>query len=412
MSRFTRHSLLIATTLAGALFVSGRAAHAETIDTLDLVGGLGFSTNANTSGNGNTSGFGRLSAYGNHNWTTERSSTSVHGFVENTFYFQHYGSQRIFDVGADTNFTVSPTLSLYGNLVFLGDFNGQLSNRLFGVPSGPPPVNDPNNPLPPPTVGPSVFAFNGHSYRVNGQVGASIRSGELSTISLGAGAQHGWYTGNSAADYTTYFGHIGYSRQLSERTSLGPALYFTHQDYTFGRSANVINPTLTAHTQLSESVSADGSIGVLVLEDHRLGHTDTTVSPSFSLGICSQGQVSSLCAHVARDAQSAFNNPTAVGSRGSVTTTGDLSYFRRVSERGTVQASFYATHYSTGTTGPSGQDFSQTYLSAVAGYDHKIGQRLFTGVTVGSRKVFQTGPDPKVDFNGNIYLRYRIGDVQ
>ena len=33
--------------------------------------------------------------------------------------------------------SVSPTVTVYGDLGFSGDFAGQLSNRLFSVPSGP-----------------------------------------------------------------------------------------------------------------------------------------------------------------------------------------------------------------------------------------------------------------------------------
>jgi hypothetical protein len=50
-------------------------------------------------------------------------------------------------------------------------------------------------------------------------------------------------------------------------------------------------------------------------------------------------------------------------------------------------------------------------ISAVAGYDRKIGARLAAGVSVGARKLYRDGADPKSDLNGNIYLRYRIGDI-
>ena len=409
MTRSSARKQVVALALAGAAVVPAAPARADTSNILDLSASAGLSTNPGINGNSGGSGFGRISAYGNHSWITERSSTAIHGFLENTFYFKGgYGSQRIFNVGADTNYTVSPTLSVYGNLYFFGDLNGQLSNRLISVPSAPPPVTSPG--LPPPTTLPNFFGF-GHTYQLNGQIGASIRSSELSTISISAGAQHGWYSHNSLADYTTYFGHLGYSRQISERTSIGPSLYVTHHDFTQGNSANIINPSLTGHTQLSESVTADGAVGLLVLEQHRFGISDTRASPSFRLGVCGQGTVSSICAHVARDAQSSFSNPTTVGSRASITTTADLTYYRQVSEKGTVQVSLYATHYSASTTGPNGLDLRQTYVSGVVGYDQSIGHRLFAGVNVGSRKVFQTGPDPKVDFNASVYVRYRLGDL-
>jgi hypothetical protein len=413
MTRFTRRRHLVATALATALFISGEAARAETTNTLDLTAGAGFSTNPGFRNNSRTSAFGRLGAYGTHTVRNERSSTSLHGFIENTSYLRNYGSQRIFALGADTNFTASPTLTLYGSLNFNGDFNGQLSNRLIGVPGGPP-ITDPNNPLPPPPGFnvPDVFAFNGHSYRLSGQVGASIRSSEVSTISLSAGAQRSWFTANSDANYNIYFGSVGYSRQVSERTSIGPSLYLTHQDFTHGDSANIVNPVLTAHTQLSESMSADGAVGVLVLSQDRGGHHDTSVSPSFSASLCSRATLSSFCAQVSRDARSALNDRVINSSgKASITTTGSVTYYRQLSEAGTLQASMYVTHYSSSGT-LTGQNLRSTYLSAIVGYDHKVGHRLAAGITGGARKVFQSGSDPAVDFNANIYLRYRIGDIK
>ena len=107
MIRFTRHKQVVAVALIGAALVPAAPASADTSNILDLSAGAGLSTNPGINGNGNGngngigSGFGRISAYGNHSWKTERSETSIHGFLENTFYFKGgYGSRRIFNVGA------------------------------------------------------------------------------------------------------------------------------------------------------------------------------------------------------------------------------------------------------------------------------------------------------------------------
>lgn len=412
MRKYTTARYLALTALAGSLFATANAARAETTNVLDLSAGVGFSTNPNSGNSSSGSGFGRLSAYGNHSWRNERSSASIHGFVENSLYWNnHHGSQSIFTVGANGAFTASPTVSLYGNLDFFGDIAGQLSNRLISVPSGPP-IVDPNNPLPPPTTVPDIFGFRGHQYRLSGQAGASIRSGELSTITLTAGAGHTWFTGNPHADYTTYHGSLGYSRQISELTSIGPTLHLVYQDFEAGDSTTIVNPALSANTRLSETITASGAVGVIVLNQDFAGHSDSSVSPSFSASICGQGTLSSICAHVAHDAQSAINDRVLNStSRGAVTTTADVTYYRQLSASGTLQATLYATHYSSSSP-LLNQDLKSTYVSAVLGYDRGIGHRLFAGITGGARKVFQTGPDPAVDFNANIYLRYRIGDLR
>src|SRR5579884_4064370 len=409
MNRITKQRYLAATAFAGALFFSAGAANATTTDTLDISAGAGFSSNPRLRiTNVQSSGFARISAYGNHTWKNERSSASIHGYIENTSYLKNYGSQRIFSLGADTTYTVSPTLSLYGNLDFYGDLNGQLSNRLIAVPSGPP-VTDPNNPLPPVPAIPGVIGFSGHQYRLYGQVGASIRSSERSTISVTAGAQRSWFTANPDFDYNSYFGSLGYSLELSERTSIGPTVFVQYQDFTHGDSATIVNPVATVHTQLSESVVADAAVGILLLHQDRNGQTSNTVSPSFNGSICSQGTISRLCAHVAHDARSALNSGLITGgSKSSITTTAGVDYYRQLSEDATIQASLYATRYSASTSGINGQSLHTTYLSGVAGYDRKVGHRLYAGISGGVRNLFQSGPDPRADLNANIYLRYRF----
>jgi hypothetical protein len=37
---------------------------------------------------------------------------------------------------------------------------------------------------------------------------------------------------------------------------------------------------------------------------------------------------------------------------------------------------------------------------------------LFGGINLSGRKLTQNGPDPKADFSGSLFIRYRFGDVQ
>lgn len=397
--------------VAGALLLTSGAAGAKTTDYIDLEAGAGFSSNPLLQLNSRSSAFGRISAYGLHSWTTERGSTTLTGYVENTTYFRDYGSKQIFDVTANTNQRVSPTVTLFGDLDFAGDFAGQLSNRLINVPSQPV-VPIPGNPLPPPTANPDLLGFNGRQYHLSGDVGASIRSGARGTISISAGAQRTWFTGgNSDADYNSYFATGGYSQQVSERTSAGASVQFQRQDFRHGDWANIVNPSLTLHTQLSENMFADAAVGVMVIEERTDGQKDHTVTPSVSGQICRQDSLSRFCAHVSRDAQSALSARLVNASGGTaITTTAGVDYYRRLSERETLQASLSGTRYDSPTS-LNGLRLRTTYLSGVVGYDRKVGNRIYAGISGGARKLFQVGPDPKLDVNANVYLRYRLGDL-
>ena len=94
----------------------------------------------------------------------------------------------------------------------------------------------------------------------------------------------------------------------------------------------------------------------------------------------------------------------------AITTTASVDYYRRLSLKETIQASLPGRPLCQSFRF-NGNNLSTTYLSAVVGYDRKVGNRIYAGVSGGARKLFQSGPDPKLDFNANVYVRYRLGDL-
>lgn len=400
--------------LSGALFASATAAGAKTTDSLDLEAGAGYSSNPGLAINGRSSVFGRLSASGLHSWLTERGVTSLSAYLEETIYSRQFGSKPIISLGASTSQSLSPTVTMYGNLGFQTDFAGQLSNRLINV--APPPVvvepGGPPPPVPPPLTNPDLLGFSGREYRINGSVGASIRTSPNGSVSLSVGAQRSIFSHNSDNDFTSYFASGGYSQQVSERTSLGATLFLQRQDFSHGDDANIVNPVVTAHTTLRENLVADGAVGLMIIDQNIAGRHFHNYTPSFSGSLCSLGADSHFCVSVSRDAQTAFSSRVINGSgSATITTSAAASYFRRLSADQTLQASLSAVRYTT----PSNINTSKlrtTYFSGVVGYDRAIGHRMYAGVTGGVRKLFQVGPDPDLDFNANVYVRYRLGDLQ
>jgi hypothetical protein len=411
MNRLKLNSCLPAMALAGSIFMGASPAAADTTSYIDLTAGLGYSTNPFDRIPGESSAFGRLSAFGLQAWHSERGTTSLSGYVEDTTYFKNYGSRQIFSLNAHTDQAVSPKVRLFGDLSVSGDFAGQLSNRLITVPSQPP-VPEPGNPLPPPNTNPDVFGLTGRQYTITGQVGASISTSAKGALSLSAGAERLIFTGtNAPPDYNVYFGSLGYTHQISERTTLGGALYLQRQDFSSGDYANVVDPSLTIRSQLTETLTADGAVGLMIIDDHHSGIKHTSTTPSFSAGLCSTTETSRICGHVSRDAQSSVGTP--IGNRvgeSAVSTRVSASYYRRLSEASTLQASLSGVRYST-TQSVNGSNFHTSYISAVLGYDHKVGHRLAAGVSGGLRKLYQPGPDPRTDLNAQVYLRYRLGDL-
>jgi hypothetical protein len=171
-----------ASVIALAAVVGGSGAEAKTTNFIDFEAGLGYASNPGLQFNSQSSLFGRISARGVHSWSSERSSTTLSAYLENSTYFKNYGSKQIFDLEGNTSYSVSPNVSVYGSLGFQGDFAGQLSNRLLPLPTQPV-VIDPLNPLPLPSTTPDLFGISGRQYRLSGQVGASIRANARGTIS-------------------------------------------------------------------------------------------------------------------------------------------------------------------------------------------------------------------------------------
>jgi|tagenome__1003787_1003787.scaffolds.fasta_scaffold20984602_6 hypothetical protein len=399
------------TTTGAGTGVEGDQPKASSTTFVDINAGIGYSSNPLLEMGGRSSAFARVSLLAVHSWNSERGSTSVSGFVENTTYVRGgYGSKQIFNLNARTRQAVSEKVSVFGDLGFSGDIAGQLSNRFVTpVPVGTPPPPDTN---PPPGTNPELFNFSGRQYRLTGTVGATIATSARSNVSLSAGASHGFFTGsNKIADYSTYQGTFGYNHQLSEPTWVGATVSVTREDFAGSDYANVINTAATIRTQLGQNITANGSVGILAVYDHRAGVSEHSYSPSFSGAICATGERSSLCANVSRDASVPLGFAQSQGARGaSISTNLGLNYSRILAPGQTIRAALTATREST-VARVLDTRFTSTYVSGLVGYDRKVGARLFAGVSAGARKLYQNGPDPRMDFNGSVYLRYRLGDL-
>jgi hypothetical protein len=114
-----------------------------------------------------------------------------------------------------------------------------------------------------------------------------------------------------------------------------------------------------------------------------------------------------MCASVAISHETA----TVAGPAKSIS--GNLSYTRQLDADSTLALAVGVDHFSRPVSVILGQAFSNaTYYRASAEYSRKIGQRLFAGIDLSARKVTESGPDPKADVSGSLFIRYRFGDVR
>ena len=346
--------------------------------------------------------FGRISAFAAHEWRSERSETRLSAFVENTTYAQHYGSEQIFDLQAATVYDANERLRLFGRLGFSGDLSGQLGTRFVDTP-GRPPSPEPGVP-PPPEFDPDFAALNGRQYRLTGQAGATMDVGTRDTVTISGGAERVFHTNDrDDLDYMMLFATGAYDHQLSERSAVGGRIGIQHANY-HGADNYVltITPQITGRTMLSEDWEASGAVGLAFAKERTPDEgSDTSTNLSFEGTICRTSPSERFCARAARYQQT--------NTAANLTTTSSIGveYFNRLDAVQTIQAGASFVRYA----GSAFED-DGTYMQASGTYTRQLNDRMFAGANLAARKFSDKGgPDPRPDFSGSLFVRYRLGDL-
>ncbi len=382
-------------------------AQARTESYVDLQGGLGYSTNPLLVLGDNTgSAFARVSAFGFWGRTTQRSSTSLSAYVENSTYFQRYSNKQIFSLAARTERAVNERIRVFGDLGFSGDFGGMLSSRLYGVPSTPV-IPDPTIPASFVVADPDLYNLSSRQYRISGQVGASAALSARDSVTAAVGAQRVLTGGNgNSLDFNTFDGSVGYERILNERLTVGARVVAQYTDYSNGSSVTTIGPQATVRAQLSEQWEASVAAGFVRTKQHLADGFDdqSTIDLALDGSLCRNAEFERICARVARRSQA-----SVVGGSSTDTSAG-LDYYRRLSDRDTVQVTTSWVRASGLRT--AFVDQSSQFLTASASYDRKLNDRLAAGANVAARRLTRIGPDPKSDIGGSVFVRYRLGKIR
>ena len=412
-----RHGLKLSACAAG-LAISSSAIGA-TRSYLDVTAAVGAASNPSLGFDSKASAFGRLSGLGMHEWRSERTTTSLTGYAENTTYLSGNGSSQLFDLRGNVVHAASPILSIFATVGFQGDKNGQLSNR-FTTPFPDfltPTPEQPDQPTQPEPIviddNNRFIGLDGRHYRLNADAGLTLRTSARGSISLSAGAQRSFSSGSgNQTDYNSYFSTASWQMQFTERTSGGLSANVQYQDYDNGLSATVINPLATISHQFTDQIYGSASVGLLLTkQDQFLGGSDSSVDPSFSFRLCKTTERERFCGRLSRDARNSLNAFSAEqASALTISTLASFDYSRQIDANQSIQASLTGSR-STGQQS-LGDDFRSTYLTLLVGYDRKVRQRIAVGAQAGVRKLFSDGPDPKIDVNANAYVRYRLGDIQ
>ena len=397
---------MLAGTLAVAICAPAAQAQVAT-KYVDLTLGAGFSTNPFLrSEDADGSLFGRASARGVHSWKAERSLTSLMGYVEGTSYLNDYGLKTVFSVDGSHLRQVSETMTVFGSVGASGDIAGQLGNRFLYVPAE---VETPGDVPPLPLAAGDLdrFAYGGRQYRFYGQAGLSARLTERSSVTVSGGASRYTFTQDALTDFTTLFATASYNRILSERTTLGFNLHGSRSDYDGSRDYNsVLNPSVSVSTRLSENLHATAGVGIALSKVRAAMDSDTSTDLSLNGSLCRTGPTESLCAEVARNAQSTATAP-------SVTmTSASAEWYKKLDEKQTIQLSAGYIKYGAAGDDLLAQSLGTSQLRGAASYSRSIIDRLSLGADAGIRSFRRAGDDPSADVSGSLFVRYRLGDLR
>jgi hypothetical protein len=200
---------------------------------------------------------------------------------------------------------------------------------------------------------------------------------------------------------------LSYDRQLSEHSTIGGRVVAQDTEYDGPASIRTITPQVTGRVSLSPTLSLSGAVGVSFARVDDGVTTRRSTGLSGNADLCSTTEHGSMCASVAISHETA----TVAGPAKSIS--GNLSYTRQLDADSTLALAVGVDHFSRPVSVILGQAFSNaTYYRASAEYSRKIGQRLFAGIDLSARKVTESGPDPKADVSGSLFIRYRFGDVR
>ena len=380
---------------------------------VDAEAGAGYSSNPFLSvDNGNGEGFGRVSLRAVHTRVSDRTTTVLSAFAQNTSYTSRYGSAQSFDVNGRHDAAVSEKIRVFidGDVAY--DKGGQLDTRILTV-QGVPLL--PGTIIPPTllTPGSDFLTVTGRTYRANADAGAQIALSARDSLSLSSGVDHTIFkTGGLDTRYTTVPLSLGYDRQLSEATTVGARVvaqltHYSATPITPASNITVITPEATGQFKLSRTLTLTGDVGASFSTIHDALQSRHSVGLAGDIALCSSGEHTQLCGRASLQQQAATSaGPTRVASV-------EVDYSRQFTANDSVQLSLSGNRYANPTVLLAATSFSHaTYVRAAADYSRKIGRRLFAGVDLAARKISQTGPDPNADLSVSAFIRYRFGDVQ
>lgn len=209
-------------------------------------------------------------------------------------------------------------------------------------------------------------------------------------------------------DYDAYSASLGYSRQISDRMTIGLRGSASNFIYKTDNSSSRVFPIeATLSVRVNERWNLDGALGATFVNNNSAGSTSRT-SLSGNINLCRRGELTSTCIQAARQA-----SPTGLVGTQYVTSAG-LNWSKRLSELANLSLSANYSKVGGDSTRllPGNLPIQTEFAQAVVSYDRRISERLRLITSANYRQLLNGNAGRPKDFGGQLGISYRIGDTR
>ncbi len=372
---------------------------AETEFVTDVAVGVGASTNPYLeSGPVESTASGSISVAPRLRITEAATTFNLRGFARIEEYERDFRANNSFGVNGSVEHGLSERTEIRGRLGYRGSIVG-VNDDFFN----PPDVID-DNFLPPIADDIALNGLNQRRHSFQAGVGLSHSFSALDSISVDAGATAIRFADSAVQDeFNSFNQSIGYSRILSDRTSIGASAGFNQINYLGQRTgdSSIISPALNITHQISEDFTISASAGVSFARSKNLVGSTKSTDFSGSFDICRDKENNQLCFGASRQTL-----PTSFDGVRSQTSF-NIGYSHKLNRDDNISLNGSYSRSSNSVSGIS-DDFD--YLRTSVTYNHKFQERFTGFVSFGYSDSYQDAISRKANAQVSIGIRLTFGN--
>ena len=165
-------------------------------------------------------------------------------------------------------------------------------------------------------------------------VRANVRPSEFDTFQASTGVAFSRVSSGQGQDYRQLYTNLGYSRTLSQSTSLTAQIGFADVDYSGRRNGDgqILSPLVGVNVRLDPTLTLSVSGGVSLASIEQNGRKRTQAGLAARGSLCKRGELTNICLTGSRDTQ-----PSSLGGVSRATSIG-FNIDRRLSPSSTIGA--------------------------------------------------------------------------